>query len=213
MKIGDIIRKARLDEGLSLTAVAEITGVSKSHISQTELGETKSPSFDVIAKLADFYGLSLDALYKASKNKATSAMVAAGTRMPHNLPIIPWSEIHNWQSYANNMGTGGDVVPSPFNCSEQSFAAYVTNDSMTATHGALDNFPEGALIIIDPKEPSNNKSFVVAFNENNNDPTFKQLIIDGSTTYLRPLNPQYPLQMTEKVTIVGTVLGYIKATK
>lgn len=68
------IRKVRLEKDLMIEEVAKATGLSSSYISAIEMGK-KMPSLPTAFKLADFYGLTVDQLfrdiveYKAGKQR------------------------------------------------------------------------------------------------------------------------------------------------
>jgi len=63
----DIIREARLKQGIVLREVASATGIDQTIINKFELGERK-PSREQVEKLADFYGLDKDELIIAWKS-------------------------------------------------------------------------------------------------------------------------------------------------
>ena len=66
-KLKDIIREARLKQGIVLREVASATGIDQTIINKFELGERK-PSREQVEKLADFYGLDTDELIIAWKS-------------------------------------------------------------------------------------------------------------------------------------------------
>lgn len=59
MSIGEKIKDARARKKLSLQAVAEKIGVSKTHIWDLETGKSTNPSMELIIKLANFYELAI----------------------------------------------------------------------------------------------------------------------------------------------------------
>jgi HTH-type transcriptional regulator, competence development regulator len=63
----DIIREARLQQGIVLREVASATEIDQTIINKFELGERK-PSREQVEKLADFYGLDKDELIIAWKS-------------------------------------------------------------------------------------------------------------------------------------------------
>ena len=63
----DIIREARLQQGIVLREVAYATEIDQTIINKFELGERK-PSREQVEKLADFYGLDKDELIIAWKS-------------------------------------------------------------------------------------------------------------------------------------------------
>ncbi len=63
----DLIREARLQQGIVLREVAAATEIDQTIINKFELGERK-PSREQVEKLADFYGLNKDELIIAWKS-------------------------------------------------------------------------------------------------------------------------------------------------
>ena len=63
----DIIREARLQQGIVLRKVASATEIDQTIINKFELGERK-PSREQVEKLAEFYGLDKDELIIAWKS-------------------------------------------------------------------------------------------------------------------------------------------------
>lgn len=62
MQIGERLFSLRQKNGESLQQVADKIGVSKAHIWEMEKGRSKNPSFELVRKLADHFGISIDAL-------------------------------------------------------------------------------------------------------------------------------------------------------
>lgn len=58
-RIGPAIRKLRHEQGLTLDDLAEQAGISASHLSRLERGQTL-PSFTVLAGIAHVLGVSID---------------------------------------------------------------------------------------------------------------------------------------------------------
>ena len=59
----------RKERGLSLTALADELGITNQAVSLLEKGK-RSPSFEVLCALADFFGVSLDYLVGRSDDSA-----------------------------------------------------------------------------------------------------------------------------------------------
>jgi SOS-response transcriptional repressor LexA len=53
-------------------------------------------------------------------------------------------------------------------------------------------FPDGAILLVEPDETPLPGKFVIV-RQNGDEATFKQLIPDGSTLYLKPINLRYPI--------------------
>ena len=60
--IGDCLRAARETRGLTLEQAAELSGISKSHLSRLESSE-RQPSVASLLALSDAYGVPVGALF------------------------------------------------------------------------------------------------------------------------------------------------------
>lgn len=69
MEIGEIIKKARLDRGLTMKEVANYVGVSEAAVSKWESGHTQTIRSDKLYLLAEMLGLSVTSLVM-TQNKA-----------------------------------------------------------------------------------------------------------------------------------------------
>ncbi|MCL4119682.1 UNVERIFIED_CONTAM: hypothetical protein GTU68_023011 [Idotea baltica] len=89
--------------------------------------------------------------------------------------------------------------------SESSFWLRVKGDSMTSLTSP--SFPEGTAVLVDPTiEPENGK-FIVAKLTDENEATFKRLVIDAGKKYLKPLNRDYSmLEVNGNCKIIGVVV-------
>jgi SOS-response transcriptional repressor LexA len=122
-------------------------------------------------------------------------------------PLISWVKAGEWTCAEDPFlpGEGESWLEVPDSTGPHSFWLRVVGDSMTSPTGL--SVPEGSLILVDPDVPADNGRLVVAKLTDSNEVTFKKLIKDGGKTYLRPLNPDYPLiHVTENCSIVGVVV-------
>lgn len=62
MSLGQKIKELRLKKGVSLQVVADAVGASKPHIWELERGSSKNPSLELVTKLANYFGVSIDYL-------------------------------------------------------------------------------------------------------------------------------------------------------
>ena len=82
-------------------------------------------------------------------------------------------------------------LESDANIQGSGFWLEVEGDSMTAPMGM--SIPEGTFVLFDTGRDAVNGSLVIAKLVDDNEATFKKLIVDGSQRYLKGLNPQWPL--------------------
>jgi transcriptional regulator with XRE-family HTH domain len=59
MSLATRLNQQRLKKGKSLQEVADAIGVSKTHIWELEKGRSENPSFEMLTKLADYFGVTI----------------------------------------------------------------------------------------------------------------------------------------------------------
>ncbi len=80
LAVGRRLRALRQERGLSLKAVAALTGLSIGYLSQVERG-LSSPSLRALTQVADLFGVGLGALFGAPEGAAADGIVTrAGER-------------------------------------------------------------------------------------------------------------------------------------
>jgi transcriptional regulator with XRE-family HTH domain len=72
-KIGEVLRAARLEAGLSIRDAERLCGLPAGTISQIETGVRADPGFSSIARIAKAIGLSLDDLVRRAEGRASGA--------------------------------------------------------------------------------------------------------------------------------------------
>ena len=124
------------------------------------------------------------------------------------VPLIDKSTACRYQSYTDSRQyESTERIPVPIPVGKRAFAIRVLADSMEP------RFLNGDIIIIDPDIEPKPLDFVLALDTSSNNIAFKQLIEDGKRSFLKPLNPRYPLveiqnyhSMIGKVVYRGDVL-------
>jgi len=76
MSLGTRLKELRLNKGVSLQAVADSVDASKPHIWELERGTTKNPSLELLSKLANYFGVSVDFLAGTGVKEEESAYLA-----------------------------------------------------------------------------------------------------------------------------------------
>ena len=118
------------------------------------------------------------------------------------VPIISYVQAGDWQEVYDPFppGYAEEWIETAATSHPNSFALRVHGDSMEP------EFREDDIITVDPGREATSGSFVIA--KNGHEATFKQLVIDGSSVYLKPLNDRYPVRdMTgHPLRIVGVVV-------
>lgn len=125
----------------------------------------------------------------------------------NRVPLISWVQAGDWSEIVDNFepGQADEWIDAPFHTNANTYALRIRGDSMEP------EFVHDDIIIVDPHKRAENGSYIVARLEDETESTFKQLQIDGSRQYLKPLNPRYPvLQVNGNMTICGVVRAKTK---
>jgi SOS-response transcriptional repressor LexA len=130
------------------------------------------------------------------------------------VPLVSWVQAGSWAEAIVIDGPGyyEAMLPCPVTHSEATYALTVKGDSMTSPYPNTHNYPEGTVIYVDPDRTLTNGCRVIAKLPDSNEATFKEYREDGGKRFLKPLNPQYPIQEINDSTIFcGVVIGQFKA--
>lgn len=199
MSIGNRIKKARKRAGITQPELAKKCGwESQSRISMYERG-VREPSYSDLRSLSRALGASIHWLLDGQAEISVKPNDKAPTQM---VPLINWVQAGSWQEVSLQClnESEWEYVSTGLNAGPRSFALVVRGDSMEP------EFIEGTQIIVDPDYEANNGSFIVALLDNDQSATFKQLIMDAGRSYLKPLNPRYPIiEINAPITICGVV--------
>lgn len=211
---GERLLERRTELGMSQDDLAKLTGVSRVTISKIELGEsqdTRSANLFKIAaalkcspkwllhgkepkqEVAEQFdnNVSNPRLYKPSPKYPVLSMVQAGN---WNEACEPYTldQIDEW--YESEVKMHGSA-----------FWLRVEGDSMTAPIGV--SIPEGSLVLVDTGREPINGSLVIAKLTDTNEATFKKLVIDGNSHFLKGLNPAWPMiSINGNCKIIGVVV-------
>lgn len=168
------------------TAVARATGIAQPTVHRYYSGENKTPKADYLRKLADHFRVTVDdLLLKDLSAGGQLSNVHRGPDIKGTVPVISWVQAGNWKEVIE---ADGDIprVPTTYKVREHTYALRVEGDSMEPT------FPRGCLIVVEPGEDPLPGQFVIV-RQGGNEATFKQLIQDGGTYMLKPINDRYPI--------------------
>lgn len=206
-----------------------LLGMSQSMFSQLKNGEV-TWSTDHVLKMAAFFGVSpatfkplpvLDEhLYKQNKEEQTASLkinereaifgnVEPGPDIKGRLPLISWVQAGVWMDIVDNFAPGDaeEWIACPVKHSDMAFVLRVRGESMFNPSGRP-SFSDGDMIFVDPAVQPANKSFVVVRLNNDQETTFKQLIIEGNEQYLKAINPAWPQQII-KLDRLATISGVV----
>lgn len=84
--IGDILKRTRIIYGYKASEMSKMLGISSSYLSEIE-NNKKKPSYDLLRKYADIYGMKLSSLILLSENYEEAEQLNKGDRFIRNMMI------------------------------------------------------------------------------------------------------------------------------
>lgn len=213
MELKDRMAKAISESGVKKSELAARLGISPSAITQWVNGSTTSIDGENLVKAAEVLKVNPTWLATGRGSKAPYGMlfqgnqpqeqsnVSATTIATRRVPLISLVAAGTWSEAMNTLeiGDAHEWIETTATITKNGYALRVEGDSMEP------KFPHGAILIVEPNEEARNGSYVIV-RQNGSDATFKQLVVDGGQSYLKPLNPRYPImELRHDAVICGVV--------
>ncbi|MEJ6475976.1 XRE family transcriptional regulator [Pseudoalteromonas piscicida] len=198
MNIGERIRNRRKELGLTQVKLSELADMAQQTLQKLESG--KSQTTKKLDKLAEALSCTPEYL-QFGVGELDNASI--GPEIRNRLPLISWVQAGAWADIQEVSQLEAEHFLCPVNCSDKSFVLRVQGVSMEP------KFQDGDLIFVDPEAACVHGSYVVARLDDDNQATFKQLIIEGGQKYLKALNPSWPdplIPINGNCTLVGKVV-------
>lgn len=212
MNTSDRINERMRHLDLSPSDIMEKTGASRGAVSQWR-NDIAKPSGEKLLKLAAALRVSPEWLLTgAGLLVELESNTEPGPRMLGMVPVINevqagmWSEIRDTFLDSDAL----DWVPTLRKLSRWAFGLRIVGDSMFCP-GHSKSLSEGEIAIVEPEAQAEHRDVVVARQASSNRATVKQLLIDGDSIILNPLNERYkPIEVTEGVHISGVVMDVVR---
>lgn len=207
MKINDRIKTRRKELNLTQSAVGSVVGVSRVSVAQWELGDT-TPKGENLYNLATALKCSTEwLLFGKNTDEKTVGFDFSGLLVP----LLCWSQIAGSQSNTNELKKKdtATLYPCIDKHSANTFCLKVESHSMHNT------YVKGEIIFVDPDVTPISGDDVIVI-QNNNEPTFKRLVVGDSKKYLQALNDDWPEKHTElsqDAILCGVVIGSYRTRK
>ena len=200
MSIGKRVKERRKELDLTQVKLSEMIGIAQQSLQRIEDGTTKTTK--KINELAKALQCTPEFLqFGVTEN--INSNVSLGPTLKAAVPLISWVQAGAWSEISEIKEYDADRYLCPVKCSDQTFALKVHGVSMEP------KFYEGDLIFVDPEAECIHGSYVVARLDDNNEATFKQLIIESGHKFLKAANPNWPEQLIPingNCTLVGKII-------
>lgn len=202
MNIGHTIRKLREAKGWKILELANYIGSDVGNLSRLERGK-QGYSQAILEKIADALNVTVADLFTSESNIEDLAIKG-------RVPLISWVAAGKWCNIDTpyEIGDAEDWLACPVKHSPKTYALKVKGDSMH-NPGSKPSFEDGDIIFVDPEREYAHRSYVVVRLDDDNQATFKRLLIDGNKRMLEALNPSWPNRIFEingNATICGVVI-------
>lgn len=212
VSIGQRISKLMLDMDVSNAKLARMIGVSRPTIGNWIEGKS-APTGENLTNLAN--ALKVDPNWLMSGKESRVRLdnnVDISQRIPFEgrpVPVISWVAAGSFGPIATVLKDAevDEYLPPIRECGKNGYGLVVTGISMSPKFE-----PEDRIYVNPDFQVSDLKTgdLVIVSCTGDNEATFKQLIIEGTTKYLKPLNPKWDeqiIKLTEDCRLVGKVVG------
>ena len=203
MNLGKRIKELRKAQGWTQTDLSKRTSVSRGRIGQLETDPLAKVGGNSLVSLAKAFGYSTEQLLSADElGLLADLKLQPVTR---KVPLIDWKSLKSIVDKTFVLESS-NWIGCPYDLSEKSFVLEVQDELMTSIHGR--SYPKGALIFVDAEREPKAGERVIAIDTVTLSAVFREYVISGSATYLKPLNERYPIKSLQKSTsIIGVVAG------
>jgi SOS-response transcriptional repressor LexA len=223
--IGNRIAHRMQELGLSEGELGRRSGVPQPTIHRIVTNSVASPRHENVEKIAKALKVSSNWLWKGgehndpgpdlvTESNAPEINVEPGPAIKGYVPLISWVQAGAWCEIAD-VRTLDDAelwLPCAASHSSQSYALRVRGLSMFNQHERR-SFRDGDIIFVDPAKDAENGSLVIAKLVDSQEATFKQLVMEGSRRFLKPLNPAWPepiIELGSNAMICGVVFSKLE---
>jgi len=178
MKISGNLKKLLGKYNLNTLELSRRTGIAQPVIYRLLTGETQDPKISTLLALSSYFGISLDVLIEEDP------LFESNKKHPYfEIPLLTWKQISTYSNSSKNIFISNEKITIDFKPITNIFALRVYDDSM------LPVFAKGTLLIINGDQNPTDGNFIIAKIRDHKDALFRQLVIDGKTSYLKSLNP------------------------
>lgn len=214
-----LLRGAK-EKGYNQKSFAARAKMSESYLTQLkggtrDMGETVARGIEDVLSLGKGWmdkDRETDSAVNEPESEYGDGMAAFGL-VTYRIPLISWVQAGNWDEAFDSFepGDADDWLVFSEKHSKRAYALTVKGDSMARDYRPA--YFENDVIIVDPDCAANvtTGDRVIAKLLDDSIPesqqvTFKSIVFDGSSSFLKPLNNAYPI-LTDDFQVIGKVIG------
>ena len=126
---------------------------------------------------------------------------ASGPQITGRVPLVSWETIRQRGQLSDPLTQKRSVqmIPTTAEITDSTYAVKVEGESMEP------EFPAGTLLIVEPGLEPRDGDYVIA--GVGQEATFRQYVVDGGESYLKPSNARYPMRSLGDMPVQGVVVA------
>lgn len=188
-----ILKGLMAELGINESELARRTGIGQPVVHRICSGETDNPKVATLSPIANFFAISISQLIgdeplPVDRIPGTFNPDAQGWRQ---IPLLNWEQVLHWPNL-NQKSAPLPTISTDIELGQHAYAVSARDTTMEP------RFPEGTILLIDPDLKPNNLDFAIIHIDGHDLPNFKQILIDGSHTILKPLNTDFKTLLLDK---------------
>jgi SOS-response transcriptional repressor LexA len=187
---------------ITVTELARQTGIGQPVIHRMASGETDNPKVLSLRPIAQFFDLNLSQLVG---DEPLPRDRIPGTHNPFyrrwsRLPLLSWEQAIHWPELKLPQETVSYIATEAA-VSENAFAVRMEDNTMNP------RFAKDTILVIEPSLTAQDNDFALVYVKGDPKTQFKQVLFDGTSLYLKPLNPDFEVKhVTEEYRILGVMV-------
>lgn len=198
-KLSGILRQLIAEKQITISQLARSTGILQPVLHRMTTGNTNNPRIDTLLPLANYFNIRVEQLI--------GDIPLSQKNVFRYFPLRKWDKLTQTIKRADDSAT---YFLTEKDVSDNAFFLLVKDSTM------IPLFNEDSLILIDPSLKPKNKDYVIVNVENHREPMLRQLLLNGSEFYLKPLNPLFKtifLNQKTRHRFLGVVIDILTTLK
>ena len=188
-----ILKGLMAELGINESELARRTGIGQPVVHRICSGETDNPKVATLSPIANFFAISISQLIAdeplpPERIPGTFNPDAHGWRQ---IPLLAWNQVLHWPNLTEKLAPL-PTISTDIELGQHAYAVSTRDTTMEP------RFPEGTILLIDPNLKPNSLDFAIVHVEGYDLPNFKQVLIDGGHTILKPLNTDFKTLLLDK---------------
>jgi len=198
--LGEKLRRLLFNRNMRAADLAREINLPPPTIHRLLTGKSTRPHSSSIEPIAKYFGINLEELSdeqsEANFSQNSNKSVSLALKLRHELPLIAWEKLEK-------MEKKHEKVPFVGTIGEHAFATITSDSSMEPI------LAPGSLLIFDPERQAKDRNYILIHLAEGGSIVVRQLILDGSTRYLKSMNNDLYSSQIRLLTPEDKILGVL----